>query len=113
MEDKTFDQSLLPQVNKRPRRKILLRLLAFTLLLSVALGSYLALEYLAPRAPRGAQGVTTRLSWYLQSGQSRADLRTLASVFRFMMGTESDAGTVNDYSTLPVAEKATSNLPKS
>ena len=106
MEENILDQSPPTHLNKRPRLKDLLCLLALTLFLSLALNSHLLLNYLAPDGPGRIQGVSARVSWYLQSGQSRADVRTLASAIRFMMGTESDTGTVDNYSTLPVARNA-------
>jgi len=113
MEEDIVAQSPPRRLNNRPRLSVCLRLLGAALLVSMSLGFYAALNYLAPKVSARAQGVAARLSWYIQSGQSRADVRTLASVFQFLMGTESDAGTVDTYSNLPVAEKATPNLPKS
>lgn len=113
MEENILDQSPRTHLNERTRRKVLLSLLALTLLLSLALNSYLVLNYLVPGGPGRIQGVSARASWYVQSGQSRADVRTLASVFRFVMGTESDTGTVDTYSTLPIARNANPSSLKS
>jgi hypothetical protein len=113
MEDNTLDQSLHSQLNKRHRRKGFLRLMAVALLLSLGLSAYLALNYLVPMGPGRTRGVTARVNWYLQSGQSQADLHTLASVFRFILGTDSDAGPVDNDSTISVAENASPSSPKS
>lgn len=112
MEEIIVDQSPAKVVNKSHRWKVYLRLAGVALLLSLALGSNLALNYLVPRAPGSSWGVADRVNWYFQSGQQRADLQTLASAFRFVMGTESDTGNADSFPALPVAEKATSNLPK-
>lgn len=113
MEEDMLDQDLPSHLSMRHRRKVFACLLAAALLLFLALSSYLALNYLVPRGPGRTQGVTARASWYLQSGQSRADARTLASVIRFMMETDSDAGTVYSYSNLPVAVNASPSSLKS
>jgi len=113
MEERILDQNLSSDSNKQPRRLLFPRLLALALLLSLALSFYPALNYLVPRGLGREQGVTDRLTWYIQSGQSRADIRTLASVFRFVMETDSDAGTAEVYSTMPIAENASASSPKS
>ena len=109
---KILDPNLSSDSDRQLRRQVFPRLLALAMLLSLAL-SYPALNYLVPRGPDRTQGVTDRLSWYIQSGQSRADIRTLASVFRFVMETDLDAGTAENYSTMPIAENASVSSPKS
>ena len=113
MEENILNQSLSCDSKKQLRRQVFLRLLALSLLLSAVPCSHLTLNYLVPRAPDRTLGVTDRLDWYVQSGQSRADIRTLASVLRFVMETDSDAGTAENYSTLPMAENASASSPKS
>ena len=113
MEENILDQSLSSDSNKQHRWLTFLRLVAPALLLSLALSAYLALNYLVPRGAGRTQGVTDRLSWYLQSGQSRADIRTLVSVFRYVTETDSDAGTVENYSIMPIAENASASSTKS
>jgi hypothetical protein len=99
--------------NERPRFKVFLRLSCAALLVSMALGLYAALDYVAPTVSSRAQGISTRLNWYLQSGQSQADLRTLVAMFRFLIAAEDDNGTVNKYSNLPVAGIVIPNYLKS
>ena len=113
MEVKILDPNLSSDSDRQLRRQVFPRLLALAMLLSLALSFYPALNYLVPRGPDRTQGVTDRLSWYIQSGQSRADIRTLASVFRFVMDTDLDAGTAENYSTMPIAENASVSSPKS
>jgi hypothetical protein len=113
MEEEIVAQSPPRRLNRRPRFTICLRLLGAAMLVSMALGLYAALDYLAPTVSARAQGISTRLSWYLQSGQSQADLRTLVAMIRFLIATEPDTGTVNSYSNLPVAGIATPNNPNS
>ena len=113
MEENILNQSLSSDSKKQLRWKLFPRLLALALLLSLVLCSHLALNYLMPRGPGRTLGVTDRLTWYIQSGQSRADISTLASVLRFVMETDSDAGTAENYSTLPMAENASASSPKS
>jgi hypothetical protein len=110
--ENAVDQSPTIHLNQPHRRKVGLRFLGVALLLSLALGSYAAVNYLVPRVPDHAQG-TTRLSWYLHSGQSKADARTLAAAFRYVMGTESDTGTVEKISNPSVAQHAAPASPKS
>ena len=42
------------------------------------------MEYLVPKVPGGAQGTGARISWYVHSGQWRADAHTLASFVRYL-----------------------------
>src|SRR5262245_24311832 len=113
MEENTLDEILPSRSSSGHRAKAFLRLLAVALLLSLPVSSYLALNYLVPKGPGRMQGVTARLNWYLQSGQSQADARTLVSVFRFIMENDSDSGTVNSFSNLPVAKNASTGSLKS
>jgi hypothetical protein len=113
MEEEIVGKSPPRHLNKRPRFQVCLRLLGAALLVSMALGLYAALDCLAPAVSARAQGISTRLSWYLQSGQSQADLRTLVAMFRFLLATETDTETVDNYSNLPVAGIAIPNYPKS
>jgi len=52
-------------------------------LLLVALGSSPAMDYLVPKVPGHARGTGARVSWYVGSGQWRADAHTLASFVRY------------------------------
>ena len=115
MKDKVLDHSLPNCLHKELRREVCVCLVAAALLLSLALGSFAALDYLLPKVGGRDAGVTTRLSWYVHDGQSQADVRTLAAVFRFITETDSNpkAGIVQNYSTLPLAENTKSNSPTS
>ena len=53
-------------------------------LLLGALGSSPALDYLVPKVPAHAQSAGARMSWYIQSGQWRADAHTLASLVQYL-----------------------------
>jgi len=60
--------------------------LAFVMLF---LASVLVLYLLPPPAPvASAPGPNPRLNWYLQSGQWRADARTLIAVVRYLSSPE-------------------------
>jgi hypothetical protein len=113
MEEDKVNESLSSRLNRRPRQKVHLHLLGLALMLSLAMGSYVALDHLVPRVSGRVQGFSTRLSWYLQSGQSRADVRTLAAMFRFLVATESDTETFDNDANLPVAGIAAPNHPNS
>ena len=62
-------------------------------LLLIALGFSPALDYLAPKVPGVPQGTGARICWYVQSGQWRADTRTLASVVQLMLDIDPDTQT--------------------
>ena len=113
MKEIIVNQSQPSNLNKGLRQTICLRLLGAAMLLSLTLGSYASLDYLVPKGPGGTEGVIARLSWYVESGQPRSDVRTLASVVQFLIEKDSDTGTVDTSANLPVAAKATQNLPKS
>jgi hypothetical protein len=117
MQKQDVDQSLKSRLNQRQSGKAGLGLLGVTLLLSLALGSALmafnVLAPLAPEPPNRAEGVTARLVWYFQEGRMKADVRTLAAVFRYLVEPEPDTprATMTNFANLPVAEELSS--PKS
>ena len=62
-------------------------------LLVILPASFVAVDYLVPKAPSRSQGASTRAGWYLRSGQWRADVRTLAAAFEFVMNSVPQAPT--------------------
>lgn len=69
--------------------------------LTVALGAFV---YAVPKVANGKPGNTRRLSWYLRSGQWRADARTLAAAFQFLVDSDPVA---------PIPSKPTTTDPVS
>ena len=47
--------------------------------------SFTALDYLVPKAASQDQRASTRAGWYLRSGQWRADVRTIAAAFEYVI----------------------------
>ena len=94
---------------------VCLGMLGCALLLSLVLGASAVLNYLVPKAPDRVPGVTARLGWYLQSGQLKADVRTLAATVRFIKQdmTDTPTITITNLSDLPVAEKTAPSSPQS
>jgi hypothetical protein len=72
-----------------------------------------SLSLLVPKVPGRPQQAGARLRWYCQSGQLRADARTLAAAFRFVREHDFYDMQSNNASGLPVASQDEANLPKS
>jgi len=62
-------------------------------LLLIALGFSRALDYLAPKVAGVPRGTGARICWYVESGQWRADTRTLASFFQLIFDIDPDTET--------------------
>lgn len=62
--------------------------LGLLVLLSVGL---VVTEYLVPEPSSRSLGASSRAGWYLRSGQWRADVRTLAAAFEFVMDSTPEA----------------------
>ena len=62
-------------------------------LLLIALGFPPALDYLAPKVAGVPKGAGARICWYVESGQWRADTRTLASCFQLIFDIDPDTET--------------------
>jgi hypothetical protein len=117
MQKQDVDRSPKSRLNQRRPGKVGLVLLGVALLLSLALGSavmtYPVMTPLVPKMPYTAAGVTAHLRWYLQGGQLKVNVRTLAAMFRYFVEPESDMATGTNYTNLPVAGNAASNSPQS
>ena len=96
----------------RLSRKARLGILGTTLLVAGAMGAS-ALNYLAPKSPNRAKGVTARLVWYVQDGRLRADMHTLASVIEYIVASDSKLSSAAVPTNLPVAGNVTPTSRKS
>ena len=113
MQKHVVDQDLDRRLKTRKFWKSGLGILGIALLVTVALDSPAALNYLVPKVPGHPKGVGARVGWYLHSGQLQADIRTLAATCQFLKQTVSDPPAVADYSNQPVAGKAAPSSHKS
>jgi len=86
-----------PELRARPgatwNRRV--AVLAFGLLLMLPAG-IVAFNYLMPKAPSPGPRTSSRVGWYLQSGQWHADARTLVSAFEFVMDVVPDLPALAD-----------------
>lgn len=73
----------------------------------------LAVHYLAPTVPGRAESLVARVGWYLDHGQVRADLRTLASAFDYLLQPERDLPGVTNQADVSLTAHPRKALPKS
>ena len=64
--------------------------LGISLLLCLTL-AFAAFDYVVPKVANGDEAGTRRVGWYLRSGQWRADVRTLAAAFEFILNLDQGA----------------------
>ena len=112
MQEKIVDQSLNPRSPQRQPWKLRLGLLGVALLASLALAS-VAVNYLVPKVPDRAQGITARVGWYLHHGQLLADARTLGAALQYLVRSDTETPTVPSSASPAVVRTAAPGSPKS
>ena len=78
------------EINKKPGGAAKRRWPGLVGLLLIAASAWVAVDPLAPAGPYRDRNGHVRVSWYLRSGQWRADIRTLSAVVVYVMQPEDD-----------------------
>jgi len=78
------------EINKEPGGAVKPRWPGLVGLLLIAASAWIAVDRQQPAGPYRDRNGHLRVSWYLRSGQWRADIRTLAAVVAYVMQPEDD-----------------------
>lgn len=112
MPNENVDQKPSHRFYRRLSRKTRLTILGITLPVACAM-AVLALNHLMPKLPNRAQSATDRLAWYVNRGQLKADLHTLASAVEYIVTSDSEFPGAARPAGQPVAGTVTPTPPKS
>jgi hypothetical protein len=112
MENQDVAQSGIRGWGHRLPRKGRLGLLVGTLL-AAGVATLAAVNYTASKAPMRVHGVPARIGWYFQDGRLQADMRTFASMCKYVVAGEREVVYVPVPVNPPVAKNTEASPPKS
>jgi hypothetical protein len=99
-------------VDRRHPAKARLAVVGVALLLSLGV-VFAAWASSASTGPKRAQWGMARLGWYLQTNQLKAEARTYAAMFRYLLDNDNSPPTVNTQTNRSLVQNASSSSPES